>query len=238
MSSIANGRGWRSGEPRVGFAVQAEGPLRFGGTFCARSGQFEGESVHPPRMPSPAILFGFLAATMILAGQSSLAGGEAVGPSPDQVKAAFLVSFPKYVDWPAALFPATNSPIVLAVFGDDDEGAELRKMAEGKSVNGRPLEFRRVTTEDECAGGCQVLFIGNSERRRIPQILQKLKGTSVLTVGESENDDFLEKGGVINLALQGRKIRLHVSLAAAQRAQIKISSKLLSVADLWKGQSN
>jgi hypothetical protein len=152
-----------------------------------------------------------------------------------QVKAAFLISFPKYVDWPVNSFADTNSPIVVAVFGETDLDGDLQNMLKGKTINGHPLVFKRVTTLEEfTTSGCHVLFICTAVVQRMPDILSKLDGTSVLTVGDS--DDFLDNGGVIKLAKRDRKIRLEVNLVAANRAHLKLSSKLLSVADVVQGK--
>lgn len=79
-------------------------------------------------------------------------------PSETQLKAAFLVNFPKYVEWPSGVFVQTNSPIVVAVLGESNLDGELRKMTENKVIKGRPVTFRRLTGEDEISG-CHVLFI-------------------------------------------------------------------------------
>jgi hypothetical protein len=154
-----------------------------------------------------------------------------------QVKAAFLVNFPKYVDWPAESFPATNSPIVVGIFGDDNVANEFATMIEnGRTVGGRPVKLKRINREDQIGTDCHVLFISTAERQRIPSILQKVKGTGVLTVSDNEGEDFLAQGGVINLVHRDRKIRLQVNLTAASQAHLKISSRLLVVADEVRGK--
>lgn len=154
-------------------------------------------------------------------------------PPEDQVKAAFLVNFPKYVDWPTENFAETNSPIIVATLGETGLGDHVRKMIAGRTVNGRPLVFK-VIAESEVARDFHILFIPDSVRRRLPAILEKLKDSQVLTVGET--DDFLSRGGVINLTRRDQKVRLEVNLVAARQAGLKISSKLLSVADVVKGK--
>lgn len=167
----------------------------------------------------------------------STAGAEEQMPADFQVKAAFLVNFPKYVDWPASVFAATNSPITVAIYGDENVSHAVQEMiGNGRSISGHPLVLKRIAKEEEIAGDCQILFIGASERQQIPSILEKIRGEKILAVGES--DDFLDQGGIINLARQGRKIRLQVNLTAAGNAQLKISSRLLVVADVVKGKSN
>lgn len=155
-------------------------------------------------------------------------------PSEYQVKAAFLINFPKYVDWPAEAFAGTNSPVVLAVPGETKVAGEIQKVIAGRTVNGREIVLKRLASGEE-SGVCHILFISAAEQRRSPNLLAKLKDGGVLTVGES--DDFLESGGIINLARRDQKIALEVNLTAAGNARIKISSKLLSVASVVKGKS-
>ncbi|MBC8095161.1 MAG: YfiR family protein [Akkermansiaceae bacterium] len=153
-----------------------------------------------------------------------------------QVKAAFLINFPKYVDWPASVFTETNSPITVAVYGDDNVANEFESMiAGGRAVGGRPVVLKRITQLADVTNNCQILYIGAAQRQNIPGILEKVRGKKVLTVGETE--EFLDKGGVVNLARQGRKIRLQVNLNAAGDAELKISSRLLMAADVVKGKA-
>ena len=151
-----------------------------------------------------------------------------------QVKAAFLVNFPKYVEWPAETFPQTNSPIVLVVIGDSDAIEPLAKMIQGRTYSGRSMVLKRVAADEAAPQGCHIVFISDSERRRLPALLAKFAGQSVLTVGESEQ--FLEKGGIISLARRDQKIRLDINLEGARAVRLQISSKLLGVADFVKGK--
>jgi len=152
-----------------------------------------------------------------------------------QVKAAYLLNFPKYVDWPAGTLAETNSPITVAIFGDSDVAGEFGKMIEaGKRIGGHPLVLKRISKEEEITKDCQIVFIAISERARMQSILDRLKDSNVLTVGES--DDFLASGGVINLVHRDRKIRLQVNLVSAEKAHLKISSRLLVVAEVVKGK--
>jgi hypothetical protein len=158
----------------------------------------------------------------------------AAEPLPEsQVKAAFLINFPRYVEWPAAAFTATNSPIVIAVLGKTEVTAELQKIIAGRIVNGRSIVLKQLVSGDE-TGGCHILFLSAAESQLAPFLLAKLKDRSVLTVGESA--DFLERGGLIKLTRRDQKIALEINLSAADQAGLKISSKLLSVASVVKGK--
>jgi hypothetical protein len=76
--------------------------------------------------------------------------------------------------------------------------------------------------------GCQILFIASSEDKRVATILAELDGNPVVTVGEA--DDFVAQGGIIRLFLEDNKIRFDINLEPADKAGLKISSRLLLLA--------
>ena len=204
-----------------------------GGRFGLRFGSFW--SLRHLASRAESFVWTLTVGAGLVIGTSAVLATE-VAPLDFQVKAAFLVNFPKYMDWPSAAFAGTNSPITVAIFGDDNVAGEFGNMIEGgRTVSGRPVLLKRITKEEQIGSDCQILFIANSERQRIPEILEKVKGTGILTVGE--NEDFLEKGGVINLVHRDRKIRLQINLDAAGRAHLKISTRLLMAADVVRGKS-
>ena len=164
-----------------------------------------------------------------------LLGAAELPPSEYQVKAAFLINFPKYVDWPASAFAQTNSPLVIGALGESKITDEIQKLlVTGRIFNDRKIVFTNFASGVE-PGGCHILYVPASELRRSPDVLAKLKGSTVLTVGESS--DFLDGGGIINMVLRDKKIALEVNLVAADAARLKISSKLLNVASVVKGKA-
>jgi hypothetical protein len=142
-----------------------------------------------------------------------------------QVKAAFLLNFARFVQWPDTGKP--GGPLIIAVLGRDPFGPALEQTIRGKSVNGRELELRYVDRSHNLKG-CHVVFVSSSESRHTSEILQKLSGSYVLTVGET--DDFTQEGGVIRLLLDGSHVRFDVNRGAAAKNGLKVSSKLLSLA--------
>jgi hypothetical protein len=157
------------------------------------------------------------------------AGQEAGAPSEYQVKAAFLYNFAKFVEWPAQTFPADDSPVVIGILGKNPFGEDLERTVRDKSINGRPLAVRSLASlDDPVLKHCQIIFIHPAEKGRLGEILARLKGTPALTVSETEG--FTQSGGMINFVMEGRKVRFEINDAAAARAGLKISSKLLSLA--------
>jgi len=149
-----------------------------------------------------------------------------------QVKAAFLLNFTKFVEWPVSAFADAGSPVRICVTGEDPFGPTLDRTLEGESVNGRRVEAARLSPDGNLRN-CHVLFISRSERESIPQIISDLRGSNVLTVSEAPG--FADRGGVIEFVIEEGKVRFYINASAAEAAGLKLSSRLLRVASAVKG---
>jgi hypothetical protein len=170
---------------------------------------------------------------VVLATCACLPGGPVVA-QPDrltesEIKAGFLYNFTKFVQWPPETFANPNSPFVLGVIGSNPFGDLLTDAAAGKTVDGRAVLVKQFRHEEDFSA-CQILFVSSSEKKRTAQMLEQLKGASVLSVGEG--DAFTQAGGMIAFIIEGDKVRLAINLEAAQAARIKISAKVIAVARL------
>jgi hypothetical protein len=143
------------------------------------------------------------------------------------VKAAFLFHFAEFVDWPEGAFKDANTPITYCITGEDPFRGALDDSLRAKVVGNRGMRVDHLKQGDSMQG-CQVLFIGATENRRAASILANVKGSAVLTVGESPN--FAENGGMIEFCLEGKKIRFDINLAAVNKAKLKMSARLLALA--------
>ncbi|MGA2429323.1 MAG: YfiR family protein [Candidatus Acidiferrum sp.] len=168
----------------------------------------------------------------ILAGLLSLAGATPTrgqdNPSVEyQVKAAFVFNFAKFVEWPLDTFKSENAPIVFCVFRYDPLGSALDEIIRGKAINNRAVLARRITELPDLRS-CQLVFVSSVEYKHLSEVLNSLKGTSALVVGESEG--FAERGGGIQFFPEDKKLRFAVNVDAIQRARLTASSKLLALA--------
>lgn len=150
-----------------------------------------------------------------------------------QVKAALLLNFVRYSDWPASAFADARSPYVVGVVGRDPFGKDLEKAFDGKTVKSRTFLLKRVSNEQEMRA-CHLLFVSSSERRRSRDWLEKIVGAPVLTVGESP--DFLDQGGMINFLLKDGSVRFDINLEPARIARLKLDANLLTVALSVRGK--
>jgi hypothetical protein len=146
-------------------------------------------------------------------------------PVPEyEVKAAFLLNFARFVEWPAR---TGAEPFVVSVLGQDPFGPVLDRAFEGAGGDGRKWEVRRIARV-EGAGGTQILFISRSEAPRLAAVLASLRGTPVLTV--SDIPDFAQRGGMIGLRLEDRRVRFDIDPAPASASGLRLSSQLLKLA--------
>lgn len=150
-------------------------------------------------------------------------------PSEYQIKAAFLYNFAKFVEWPPQMFLSPNTAINLCILGEDPFGDDLEQTIQGKIIHGRAVVIRRFKGM-QGLDVCHVLFVSSSEQKRLPQLLDSLKGRSVLTVGDIEG--FAAAGGMINFTMQGNKVRFAINVDVTERAGLKLSSQLLKLATI------
>jgi hypothetical protein len=146
-------------------------------------------------------------------------------PSPGaleyQLKAAFLLKFTLFVEWSEA---DSHAPFAVCIVGEDPFGSVLDQTVEGETINGRKIVIRRVRREG--TSGCGMLYISAQEKN--PSEILAGAGSGVLTIGEG--DTFLDQGGMIAFVIDNRRVRFDADPAAARKAGLKLSSRLLSVA--------
>jgi hypothetical protein len=161
-----------------------------------------------------------------------------------QVKAAFLYNFTMFTDWPKEKIADGNDPIVIGIIGDDpfDDAFEPVK---NKKVKGKDVVIKRFKGFEELKKSgekdgsqpqpqiktlkkCHVLFICSSEKKGLGEIIDLVQDNNVLTVSDIEG--FLEAGGIISFVMEEKKVNFEINNISAEKAGLKISSKLLRLA--------
>ncbi|MCE3261856.1 MAG: hypothetical protein K0R43_935 [Pseudoduganella sp.] len=138
------------------------------------------------------------------------------------VKAAFLFKFLGYMEFPADPGPT----LTVGVLGSDEVAAELARIANGRAVGNRTVSVRHLR-DGEPLAGLHLLFVGADAAQPV-QALRAAEQNGTVTVTELENG--LQSGSVINFRVVDERVRFEVSLPAAERSNVRLSSRLLSVA--------
>ena len=170
-----------------------------------------------------------------------------------KVKAAFVYNFIKFVDWPAPAGAAGDrkadrdaEPITIGIIGKNPFGNAFDAVTE-KGIQGREVavkmfpgfEKNRVKYSQEgktkykykdadALRECEVLFISSSENKFCKEIIESVKNSCVLTIGETK--DFLETGGIIKFVTEQKKVKFAINLISAEIARLSIRSRLLRLA--------
>lgn len=151
---------------------------------------------------------------------------EVVASKEYQVKAAFLINFIRFADWPGSALPTSQTPIRIGILGDDPFGSTLEDTVHDEMVHNHPLAVIRSQRLDDLKD-CQLLFICKSEKDHVEDIVSGLSLRAVLVV--SDIDQFADRGGMIGFFLERKKIRFEINPKSIQKQNIKMSSQLLSL---------
>jgi hypothetical protein len=177
----------------------------------------------------PATRWCVLAAVLSVA--PSNVGAQSGQPTlENDVKAAFLYNFTKFVEWPAP--PRPDEPFRVCALADTAFVAALDRTISDESVGGRRLVRAEIHSLDDVRQ-CAILYIGTAYADERGPMLATARDLPVLTVGEGS--EFVKHGGGIGFVLDNNRVRFDISLRALQRSGLKASSKLLRVARTVEG---
>jgi hypothetical protein len=145
--------------------------------------------------------------------------------SEDSVKAAYLYRFAGYVDWPNKV--PVDAPFIIDVLGSPGVAHELRRLLQNHAANGREAQVREISGVRDL-GNAQIMFVGAGHAKLLRGMVPAAGLPAVLLVTDEEGG--LGAGSALNFLTIDRNVRFEVSLTAADRWGLKISSELLGVA--------
>ncbi len=180
----------------------------------------------PRRAVRAAGLMALLATTMALPGVAAQAA-----VSDTALKAAFVFKFVRFTDWPAR----GTSTLTLCVVGDGDLGEALDATVRAQQATGAAADVRTLKG-GEPLDTCDVVFVPASESRRTAAGLKAVRDLPVLTVSDAL--DFARTGGIIELYVDQGRLRFAINPRAADRAGLRLSSRLLALARIVEGGSD
>jgi hypothetical protein len=134
-----------------------------------------------------------------------------------RVKAAYLFNFAKFVEWPAQ---AAEGPLHICIAGRNVFGDALTETVRGEVIDNRSIVSRVILEPDPA---CHIVFVPRGAAAA--PYLRTARGSPVLTVGEGP--EFIEQGGIVAFLIQGGNVRFAIDANAAERAGLRISSRLL-----------
>lgn len=151
-------------------------------------------------------------------------------PRDTQVKAAYLLKFFTFVEWPDSAFPRPDSPVNIGVLGDEQLLRDLRELA--RPIEGRPVVVTRLNPNESVAG-LQIVYGRFASASRAADYMSAVP-EGVLTVADS--DGIHPRGSVLSFFIQDGKVRFAASVQSAAKQRLRLSSRLLSVARSVQGR--
>jgi hypothetical protein len=145
----------------------------------------------------------------------------------DQVKAAYLFNFAKFIEWPAEGFDKADAAMNFCTLGRSPVVDELDSSVRGKSISGHIVTVKHLHGPEEIKG-CHLVFLAASAGKQGRKLVLAAKGSPILLVAESPG--FARAGGTIDFIMEDSRLIFEVNITAAENAHLKISSKLLALA--------
>jgi len=152
---------------------------------------------------------------------------ESQSATADQVKAAYLVNFAKFVEWPEGTFVSADASLQFCTFGRSAVADELESGVAGKLISGHPIKVRRLDNADN-ARNCQLVFVAASTGRQQQRVLEVFRGQPTLVVGDGEA--FASSGGTIGFVTEKGRVLFEINVKSADESHLRISSRLLALA--------
>lgn len=137
-----------------------------------------------------------------------------------QLKTAYLFHIAELTEWPS------SASFTICQLGDSPIKSYLPAL-NGQLINGERVQINLEQQSDP--GSCRIIFISNVGDLN-PALSEQAKLRHILLVSDVEG--FASRGGMLQLALRENKIRIIINLQAIKQAGLKLSSKLLRMAEI------
>jgi hypothetical protein len=149
-----------------------------------------------------------------------------------EMKAGFIYNFALFIEWPAHFFKNPSSPLAVCVAGDKNTAAAFDSL-KTKKIKDRPV-IVYTPGDNATHGSCHIIYIATHNKAEAADYIQRVSGPGILTIGNA--DGFCQRGGIINFYQENNKLRFEINTDAAQRAGLKLSSQLLKLARIIRGE--
>ncbi len=147
----------------------------------------------------------------------------------EEVKAAFLLNFGRFVEWPAGTLDKKPDRFTVCLVGQGEVTRKFEVVLQNQKIKSRSIELHKLPLGASLAN-CQIAYFANTANSTLSEALMTARASPTLTVGDSA--DFAQRGGMIQFKLESNHLRFRINLVQAEDAGLKISSKLLGIAEV------
>lgn len=147
-----------------------------------------------------------------------------------QLMSVILWRLAQFVEWPASAFASPDSPLIIAVLGENPFGTALELATRGETARGRKIVIGAQASD--AIDRCHILFVSSSEKSRFKDILRSVSGKHILTVSDGEG--FSRAGGMVDLFIDSGRAAMRVNLRVADAAGLAFDARVLRMAEVVK----
>lgn len=140
------------------------------------------------------------------------------------LKAAYLLNFAGYIEW-----PSPPKPVTICVYGNNPfKAATIDTLMKAKA--GQIDAIFKYPRQSDQLTDCNILYLAQSEQESFGKTIALLHNASVLIVTDIQNG--LPQGAMINLITESNRLRFEINIDTVLTSKLKISSKLLKLAKI------
>lgn len=162
-----------------------------------------------------------------------------------KVKAAFVLNFIRFTQWPAHKFDSDEAPLRVHVIGSGALSDTLQPLLSRATVHERSVVVRVVDwpalrDEAEQAEAEQrliaemrqghVTVVTRMRGSDVRTLMQGLQGSAVLTVGDVP--EFASRGGMLGFVIRDKRVAFQANKRAIEASELSVSSKVLRLAEI------
>lgn len=152
------------------------------------------------------------------------------------IKAVAMEQLSRFIEWPSDVWANDASePFVLAVIGENPFGTTLEDIYSNYKIKNRTVKVIFIKDIEEL-GSCNILFVSQSEKRNLQEIIDHLKGSSILTIGDTEG--YAQSGILANFYIENNKIRFEINETEMKDAGLNVSFLLIKIAKIVNSQKD
>lgn len=150
------------------------------------------------------------------------------------MKAVFFEKFSRFIEWPTEL-SNPNEPFIVTVLGESPFNNILEDIYSTQKIKNRKVIINYVSKISNIKG-THILFISNSEKTHLADILNYSKDKPILTISDTEG--FAKQGVLINYYIEDNKIRFEINETAVKKSGLYISFRLMQTGRIINPVSN
>ncbi len=154
----------------------------------------------------------------------SLFARDSIVTSECELKTAYVYQFTKYVNWPEV--KKDKKELIIGVIANENMVEALSRL-NGRLSQGMRIVVRSIT-ETPDLGDIDILYLEKGYLTDDDLIIEAVKN-HILTI--SDEKDAITKGVIIELFRANSRLRFNINLKIADKSNLRLSSRLLSLAD-------